>query len=97
MRLDASDVIDKDFLSSLAGFCKSKKNGFWLMGEVVHGDYTQWACKDRIDSVTDFVLMLDDKGTVIKPSDKKAEKTTDSKKYLAYGIIALVVIIRKQK
>lgn len=56
LRLDASDVIDKDFLSSLAGFCKSKKNGFWLMGEVVHGDYTQWACKDRIDSVTNYQI-----------------------------------------
>jgi len=55
LRLDAADVMDKDFLSALAGFSKSLKEDFWLMGEVVHGDYTQWVCPGRLDSVTNYI------------------------------------------
>jgi glycosidase len=55
LRLDAADVMDKDFLSMLAGFSKSLKADFWLMGEVVHGDYTQWVQPGRLDSVTNYV------------------------------------------
>lgn len=55
LRLDAADVMDKDFLSALAGFSKNLKPYFWLMGEVVHGDYTQWVRPDRLDSVTNYI------------------------------------------
>ena len=54
LRLDAADVIDKRFLSDLAGLTKSIKSDFWLMGEVVHGDYRQWASPERLDSVTNY-------------------------------------------
>ena len=54
LRLDAADVIDKDFLSELAGFAKKSNPDFWLMGEVVHGDYRDWANPDRLDSVTNY-------------------------------------------
>jgi glycosidase len=55
LRLDAADVMDKDFLSALAGYSKNLKADFWLMGEVVHGDYTQWVCPSRLDSVTNYI------------------------------------------
>ena len=48
--------------------------------------------KDRIDSITDFVLMLDDKATVIKPAQKK-EQTNNSKKLVQYGVLAVAVVI----
>lgn len=56
LRLDAADVIDKQFLDNLGNFCRSLKNDFWLMGEVVHGDYNQWAKEGRIDSVTNYQI-----------------------------------------
>jgi cyclomaltodextrinase / maltogenic alpha-amylase / neopullulanase len=55
LRLDAADVMDKEFLSTLAGYSKSLKDDFWLMGEVVHGDYTQWVRPGRLDSVTNYI------------------------------------------
>lgn len=54
LRLDAANVMDKTFLSELSSFCKSLKPDFWLMGEVVGGDYTQWVCPGRLDSVTNY-------------------------------------------
>ena len=54
LRLDAADVVDKDFLTELARFTKSRRPDFWLMGEVVHGDYRNWANPDRLDSVTNY-------------------------------------------
>jgi cyclomaltodextrinase len=54
LRLDAADAIDKGFLRELARFCRSRRPDFWLMGEVVHGDYTQWANPSMLDSVTNY-------------------------------------------
>lgn len=54
LRLDAADAIDKNFLKELAGYCKGRYRDFWLMGEVVHGDYTQWVNPNMLDSVTNY-------------------------------------------
>lgn len=54
LRLDAADVIDKTFLGTLAAHCRRLRPDFWLMGEVVHGDYRQWANPDMLDSVTNY-------------------------------------------
>ncbi len=56
LRLDAADVLTKDFLDSLSSFCRGLKSDFWLMGEVVHGDYTDWAKEGRLDSVTNYQI-----------------------------------------
>ncbi|NDJ55331.1 MAG: alpha-amylase [Chloroflexi bacterium] len=56
LRLDAADVIDLDFLSELAAFSRSLKPDFWLVGEVVHGDYRDWANPDRLDATTNYEL-----------------------------------------
>jgi glycosidase len=54
LRLDAADSIDHAFLQDLARFCRSLKPDFWLMGEVVHGDYRLWANSGELDSVTNY-------------------------------------------
>lgn len=54
LRLDAADCVDPDFFKALRRFCKEKKSGFWLMGEIIHGDYNRWANPDMLDSVTNY-------------------------------------------
>lgn len=54
LRLDAANVMDKDFLSSFAATSRTLKPFFWLMGEVIAGDYRQWANPGRLDSVTNY-------------------------------------------
>ncbi|ABX05075.1 MAG TPA: alpha-amylase [Herpetosiphon sp.] len=54
LRLDAADQIDHDFLAALAAHCKSLRSDFLLIGEVVHGDYRQWANPTMLDSVTNY-------------------------------------------
>lgn len=54
LRLDAADCIDLGFLADLAGFCRSKRSDFLLLGEVVHGDYRRWANPQTLDSTTNY-------------------------------------------
>jgi len=54
LRLDAADSIDFEFFKILKKFIEAKKENFWLMGEVIHGDYTRWANPKGLDSVTNY-------------------------------------------
>jgi glycosidase len=54
LRLDAADVMDLDFLRTLSAHCRARKADFWLMGEVVHGDYAKWANPDTLDATTNY-------------------------------------------
>ena len=54
LRLDAADCIDPDFFRTLRSFCKGKNPDFWLMGEIIHGDYNRWANPSMLDSVTNY-------------------------------------------
>ena len=54
LRLDAADSIDFEFFKVLKKFTETKKDDFWLMGEVIHGDYTRWANPESLDSVTNY-------------------------------------------
>lgn len=54
LRLDAADCIDFDFFRRLRGFCKSRRPDFWLMGEIIHGDYKRWANNEMLDAVTNY-------------------------------------------
>lgn len=54
LRLDAADCVDFDFFRTLKGFVKEKNPDFWLMGEIIHGDYARWANPDMLDSVTNY-------------------------------------------
>jgi len=54
LRLDAADSIDLAFLRELAAFARGRRADFWLLGEVVHGDYRRWANAATLDSVTNY-------------------------------------------
>lgn len=54
IRFDAADCIDFNFFKRIRTFCKSKNPEFWLMGEIIHGDYNRWANPEMLDSVTNY-------------------------------------------
>ncbi|MBE2268881.1 MAG: alpha-glucosidase C-terminal domain-containing protein [Anaerolinea sp.] len=54
LRLDAADHIQPDFFGALRAHCDQRKPGFWLMGEVVHGDYRRWANPSMLDATTNY-------------------------------------------
>ncbi len=56
LRLDAADVLDFDFMKSLRSLADTVKEDFWLMGEVIHGDYSRWANDRTLHSVTNYHL-----------------------------------------
>jgi cyclomaltodextrinase / maltogenic alpha-amylase / neopullulanase len=55
LRLDVADSLDLTFLKELSVFCKSRRPDFWLLGEVIHGDYRKWVNPETLDSVTNYV------------------------------------------
>lgn len=54
LRLDVADCLDLSFIEALHTFARALKPDFWLMGEVVHGDYRNWVSPARLDSVTNY-------------------------------------------
>lgn len=54
LRLDAADCIDLDFLRTLRRFTNNIHKDFWLLGEVVHGDYRRWANPETLNTVTNY-------------------------------------------
>lgn len=56
IRLDAADVMDFDYMKALRQVANEVKPDFWLMGEVIHGDYSRWANGDTLHSVTNYML-----------------------------------------
>lgn len=56
IRLDAADVLDHGFMHDIRNVTNSLKEDFWLMGEVIHGNYSQWANGDKLHSVTNYEL-----------------------------------------
>jgi cyclomaltodextrinase / maltogenic alpha-amylase / neopullulanase len=54
LRLDAADALDLDFQRELAGHCRTLRPDFWLMGEVIHGDYRRWAYAEGLSSTTNY-------------------------------------------
>lgn len=56
IRLDAADVLDFEFMKALRRTADEVKPDFWLMGEVIHGDYSRWANENTLHSVTNYTL-----------------------------------------
>ena len=56
IRLDAADVLDFDFMKALRATANEVKPEFWLMGEVIHGDYSRWVNEGTLHSVTNYNL-----------------------------------------
>lgn len=56
IRLDCADVLDFYFMKRLRSRCNRLKEDFWLMGEVIHGDYSRWVNGEMLNSVTNYEL-----------------------------------------
>ncbi len=56
IRLDAADVLDFDFMRVLRHTADEVTKDFWLMGEVIHGDYSRWVNGQTLHSVTNYAL-----------------------------------------
>lgn len=56
IRLDAADVMDFNYMKALRSVANEVKPEFWLMGEVIHGDYSRWANEGTLHSVTNYML-----------------------------------------
>ncbi len=56
IRLDAADVLDFSYMKMLRQVANEVKSDFWLMGEVIHGDYIRWVNGDTLHSVTNYHL-----------------------------------------
>lgn len=54
LRLDAADCLSQDFITELARFCRSRRDDFLLLGELIHGDYRQWVRPDGLNAVTNY-------------------------------------------
>ena len=56
IRLDAADVMDFEYMKALRQVANEVKADFWLMGEVIHGNYSRWANEGTLHSVTNYML-----------------------------------------
>lgn len=56
IRLDCADCLDFDFMKEMRRVTESEKEDFWLMGEVIHGDYAKWANDEVLHAVTNYEL-----------------------------------------
>ena len=56
IRLDAADVLDFNYMQALRQVANEVKPDFWLMGEVIHGDYSRWVNEGTLHSVTNYQL-----------------------------------------
>lgn len=56
IRLDAADVLDFEYMKCLRQAANEVKPDFWLMGEVIHGDYSRWVNEGTLHSVTNYHL-----------------------------------------
>ena len=58
IRLDVAYCIDEDFLVALRSYtdevAKKMSKDFWLMGEMIHGDYSRLLKENMLHSVTDY-------------------------------------------
>ena len=56
IRLDCADCLTFDFMKEMRWRTSQEKEDFWLMGEVIHGDYARWANDEVLHSVTNYEL-----------------------------------------
>lgn len=56
IRLDCANVLDFGFMKELREKTSAMKPDFWLMGEVIHGEYGRWVNDGMLHSVTNYEL-----------------------------------------
>ena len=56
IRLDCADCLTFDFMKEMRYRTGQWKEDFWLMGEVIHGDYARWVNDEMLHSTTNYEL-----------------------------------------
>ena len=56
IRLDAADVLNGDFMKRLRYETSQMKDDFFLLGEVIHGQYNNWVNDQTLHSVTNYAM-----------------------------------------
>lgn len=56
IRLDCADCLTFDFMKEMRWKTAQWKPDFWLMGEVIHGDYARWVNDEMLHSTTNYEL-----------------------------------------
>jgi len=56
IRLDCANVMDFGFMQEMRSQTASMEPDFWLMGEVIHGEYGRWVNDGMLHSVTNYEL-----------------------------------------
>jgi len=56
IRLDCANVLDFQFMKKMRQLAGGLKPDFWLMGEVIHGEYQRWVNDETLHSVTNYEL-----------------------------------------
>ncbi|MBO4337326.1 MAG: cyclomaltodextrinase [Lachnospiraceae bacterium] len=54
LRLDVAYCLDPDFIKALRSFCDAQKEGFYLLGEMLHGDYNRLVGEGMLHSATNY-------------------------------------------
>lgn len=54
LRLDVAYCLEKDFIRRLRSFCDGLKPDFFLIGELLHGDYNQFVGDSMLHSCTNY-------------------------------------------
>ena len=54
LRLDVAYCLDHNFVRRLRQFCDQKKQDFYLLGEMLHGDYNQMVNDGMLHSATNY-------------------------------------------
>lgn len=54
IRLDVAYCLDRNFMKRLRWHCDQKKQDFFLVGEMLHGDYNQIMNQEMLHSVTNY-------------------------------------------
>ena len=54
LRLDVAYCLDRNFMKRLRAHCSSIKEDFFLVGEIIHGDYKQIVNDEMLQSCTNY-------------------------------------------
>lgn len=54
LRLDVAYCLDFNFVKRLRSFCDGKKQDFYLLGEMLHGDYNRMVNDEMLHSATNY-------------------------------------------
>lgn len=54
LRLDVAYSLDENFIRRLRGYCDGKKQDFFLLGEMLHGDYNRLMNPEMLHSATNY-------------------------------------------